>query len=578
MSDVAAIPLRRRPEVVRRSRGLHWMPALTLLVMLGPVAAGLAGTIAPAFGLMPGLGGTPSLAPFRELGAWPGFLPAIRLSVTTGLAATTLSLGIVVMIAACWQGTRTFRMIERLLSPLLSVPHAAAAFGLAFLITPSGWLARIASPWATGWDRPPDLLIVQDPAGFALIAGLVTKEVPFLMLMTIAALGQADAARSVTVARALGYGRSAGWLKAVLPRVYGQIRLPVYVVLAYSMTVVDTAVILGPNTPPTLSVQLVRWMADPDLALRLRAAAAALVQLGLVLAALALWRAGEAVVAALGRRWIMRGGRGRRDGLLRPVAASLGVMSGGAVLLGLAVLAIWSVAGLWSFPDAWPGTIGAQSWMRHGPGALSTALTTASIAAAATLVALFLTIGCLEAEHRYGLTLSRRALWLIYTPLLVPQVAFLPGLQLLMLGAGLESGTGPVIASHIVFVLPYVFLSLGGAFRSWDTRYGAAAAALGATPDGVLWRVRLPMLLQPVLTAAAVGFAVSVGQYLPTLLVGGGRVSTLTTEAVALASGGDRRAIAVYALAQTAAALLPFTLALALPRLLWADRRGLRHD
>jgi putative thiamine transport system permease protein len=70
-----------------------------------------------------------------------------------------------------------------------------------------------------------------------------------------------------------------------------------------------------------------------------------------------------------------------------------------------------------------------------------------------------------------------------------------------------------------------------------------------------------------VLTAFAVGFAVSVGQYLPTLLVGGGRMPTLTTEAVALASGGDRRAIGVWSLAQTAAALVPFALALTLPRL-----------
>jgi putative thiamine transport system permease protein len=84
------------------------------------------------------------------------------------------------------------------------------------------------------------------------------------------------------------------------------------------------------------------------------------------------------------------------------------------------------------------------------------------------------------------------------------------------------------------------------------------------------------MLLRPVLTAAAVGFAVSVGQYLPTLLVGAGRVQTVTTEAVALASGGDRRVIGVYALVQTAAALAPFLLALALPRLLWRNRRGMQ--
>ena len=70
------------------------------------------------------------------------------------------------------------------------------------------------------------------------------------------------------------------------------------------------------------------------------------------------------------------------------------------------------------------------------------------------------------------------------------------------------------------------------------------------------------MLLAPILTAAAVGFAVSVGQYLPTLLIGGGRVETLTTEAVALAAGGDRRLIGVYALMQTLAPFAGFALAL----------------
>jgi putative thiamine transport system permease protein len=74
-----------------------------------------------------------------------------------------------------------------------------------------------------------------------------------------------------------------------------------------------------------------------------------------------------------------------------------------------------------------------------------------------------------------------------------------------------------------------------------------------------------------------VGFAVSVGQYLPTLLVGGGRIQTLTTEALALSSGGDRRVIGIYALAQTAVAFAPFGLALLLPKVLWRDRRGMTH-
>ncbi|MEY1557216.1 ABC transporter permease [Yoonia sp. R2331] len=554
------------------------LPLVTLAVMLGPVLAGLWGTVLPAFGHFPAAGETgPSLAPFRALINWPGLPHAVTLSLLTGIGATVIALTIVALLTAGWSGTRSFRALERALSPLLSVPHAAAAFGLAFLIAPSGWVSRLLSPALTGWERPPDLLIVQDHWGLTMMAGLVVKEVPFLLLMTLSALGQTDAARAQAVSAALGYGRVTGWLKTVFPRVYTQIRLPVYVVLAYAMSVVDVAVILGPNTPPPLSVQIVKWMSDPVLALRLQAAAAALLQLGLVLGALAAWRLGETVVARLGRRWIAAGGRGRADRAVAGAALAVGTTSALAVLLGLAVLAVWSFAGFWGFPDALPDSATLKNWMRHGPSALGALADTALIALSVTFVALMLTIGCLEAEYRYNLRVTTRGMWLLYLPLLIPQTAFLPGLQTLLLSVGADVGIWPVLLAHLVFVLPYVFLSLADPFRAWDARTGTVAAALGGSPDRVLWRVRLPMLLRPVLTATAVGIAVSVGQYLPTLLIGGGRVSTLTTEAVALASGGDRRAIGFYGLLQTGAALLPFALALLVPALWWRNRRGLRH-
>ncbi|WP_245770724.1 ABC transporter permease [Roseovarius azorensis] len=546
--------------------------------MLGPVLAGLAGTLAPAFGVMPALGGTtPGLAPWQALFDWPGLPRAVALSLGVGFAATALSLALVILICAGWAGTRPFGVIERLLSPLLSVPHAAAAFGLAFLIAPSGWIARALSPWATGWDRPPDLLILQDPAGLSLIFGLVTKEVPFLLLMTLAALTQTRPGPSLRIAQALGYARVTGWLKTVFPPVYRQIRLPVYAVLAFSMSVVDVAIILGPNTPPTLAVQVVRWMNDPDLGLRFQAAAGAVLQLGLVLTGLALWRLMELAVARIGRAWIASGARGRASAehALRIAALILGATAALAVIAGLACQAIWSLAGLWQFPDLLPDGLTLRNWQRFGPRLSGPALETGTIAACSTCLALLLTLACLEAEHRHGLRPATRALWLLYIPLIVPQVAFLAGFQTFSISAGIDGGRVAVILAHLVFVLPYVFLALADPWRAWDRNQDTIARALGAGPDRVLWAVRLPMLLRPVLTAAAVGFAVSVGQYLPTLLVGAGRVPTLTTEAVALASGGDRRVIGVYALAQMAAAFAPFALAVLLPRLLWRNRKGL---
>ncbi|WP_238380979.1 ABC transporter permease [Alkalilacustris brevis] len=553
-------------------------PGVTVLLLAAPVLAGLAGVVLPAFGWQPVLGGRAlTLDPWRTLADWPGLPRAIWLSLSTGFAATAVSLAITLLLTAAWHGTRTFDALMRLLSPLLSVPHAAAAFGLAFLIAPSGWIARIISPWATGWERPPDLLLVNDPAGVALTLGLIAKEVPFLLLMTLAALAQIDSQRSLRVARSMGYGRVAGWAKTVLPAVYRQIRLPVYAVLAYSMSVVDMALILGPTRPPTLAVQVLEWITSPDLANRFNAAAGALLQALLVAGALVFWWLGERVAARLGRRWAEGGARHlRADTVLRPLALFAAGTTALAVLAGLAALALWSVAGLWQFPDPLPRNVNLRTWAGQVPALGRATGETLLIGLVTTLLAITLVIACLEADHRRG-RLRRGASWLlpmIYLPLLVPQIAFLPGLQTFALMAGMDSGRVVVIAAHLVFVLPYVFLSLSDPWRAWDRRHAVAAATLGARPSRVLWAVRLPMLLRAALVAAAVGFAVSVAQYLPTLVLGGGRIETLTTEAVALASGANRRVIGVFAVAQMLLPMLGFLLALGLPALVFRNRKG----
>ena len=550
-------------------------PLLTIALLTLPVGAGLAGVLAPALGWFPALGGTAlSLDPWRDLLAWPGLPGAVRLSLVTGLGATLLSLLITVLICAAWQGSRGFALIERALSPLLSVPHAAAAFGLAFLIAPSGWIARALSPWATGWERAPDILITQDPNGLALMAGLVIKEVPCLLLMVLAALGQVPAQRSTLTAQTMGYGRMAGWVLTVFPRIYPQIRLPVYAVLAYSCSVIDVALILGPTRPSTLSVQVLAWLSDPDLALRFRAAAGAVLQLALCLGLLLLWRIGERATARLGRACLTTGHRFARDGALRGLSMALALLCAAAVGLGIAGLAVWSVAGLWTFPEMLPDQFTLRNWTRQADGLSRVAVETLGIGLAATAISLALTLACLEAEHRHRHPLGGRALWLLYLPLLIPQATFLTGLQTLAIGAGLTGARAPVIAAHVVFVLPYVFLALSGPWRAWDSRHALIAATLGAGAGHILWHLRLPMLLRPVLVAAAVGFAVSVGQYLPTLLIGMGRTPTLTTEAVALSSGGDRRLIGVYALAQTVLPLIGFIAAIGLPAVLFRNRRG----
>lgn len=555
---------------------LRAVPALTLALFLGPIAAGLAGTIAPAFGWLPAIGGEAlSLEPWRALFAAPGFAASLGVTLASGLAATTLSLGTVVLFCAACHGTRPFRRAQSVVAPMLATPHAAVAIGFAFLAAPSGLAARLLSPWATGWSRPPDLATVNDPAGLALVAGLLLKEVPYLLLVTLAALNQVRGPALMRAARTLGYGPVAGWLKAVFPLLYPQIRLPVYAVLVFSLSVVDVAIVLGPGNPPTLAVLATRWFADRELSLWFPASAAALLLAAIAALAIALWHGAERLLARLGRRWIEAGGRGGEGGAARAVAALVLGLVVALSLASLAVLALWSFAGPWRFPDALPRALTLATWQAHA-GELAVPLrTTVTIGAVATLLALVLAILCLEAEQRFGLAPGARALWLLYAPLLLPQVAFLFGLQVLLVRAGLDGTLAAVVWSHLVFVLPYVFLSLADPWRAMDPRLAHHAAALGAGPWRVLVAVKLPVMLRPILVAGAIGFAVSAGQYLPTLFAGAGRIATLATEAVTLSGGADRRVVGAYALAQAFVPLLVHAAAVAAPAVVWRKRRGL---
>ncbi len=558
-----------------------WLVPLLLAL---PVGVGLIGVALPAFGYLPALGGeTFTLQPFGQLFAMPGLGASILLSLAGGLLTTAVSVLGVALFLAAFHGSAGERIARRALAPLLAVPHAAAAVGLAFLIAPAGLIFRLlAEP--LGLDRPPDLLIVGDPLGLAMMAGLVAKEMPFLLLVAFAALPQADPVRRMQLSASLGYGRMAAFLLTVWPGVYRQIRLPVLAVAAYASGVVDVALILGPSLPAPLAVRLVAWMNDPDLSMRFVASAGALLQLAVTACVLLVWLACERLAGVLRRGVTASGRRFAKDGAARVAAAIPVGLSGGAVVFGLSWLFLWSIAGFWAFPDILPPRLDASTWSRTLPNVAGPLATTFLVAILSASLALLLVVVMLEARRRQfhaaaagAVRLPRTVAGLIYLPLIVPQIAFLFGLQVTLLSLGLEPSVPLLVAAHLVFVAPYVALALADPWFAVDPRYERVAASLGHGALATLFRVRLPMLTHVVLTALAIGFATSVGQYLPTLLIGAGRLPTITTEAVALASGGNRRVIGAYALLQTLLPFLAFALSGSLPRLLSGGRLAMRR-
>ena len=551
-----------------RSLHIRWLAIAVMVVAASVLLSGLLGVVLPAFGIFPVLGRTePSLLFLKSALSVPGVWRAMLLSLGTGLLSTALAcVATLLLLAALTRHARFNRLLE-FAAPLLAVPHAAAAFGIAFVIAPSGWAVRLFANLA-GFDRPPDVVILNDPFGLSLVLGLAAKEIPFLLLMAVAALSQTRPAQSARIFSSLGYDHVTGWLKVIAPQVYHRIRLPIFAVLCFSVSVVDVALILGPSTPPTLSVLITRFMSAPDLSERLVGSALAVIQFGVLLIAFLAWLSLERLSSLFLKKWI---NSGRRHGAQRLVNAAVifvfGLMS--VLAVGIVSLVVWSFAGFWSFPDLWPDQLTAKNWTRFGPEALAVLGPTLAVATVSSAVSYGLALLLLNGAQKF--------LGFIYLALLLPQVVFLPGIANLMLTMDIGASFWAVVSVHILFVLPYMVLALYGPFNGIDPRYRSIALGLGVHPFRVFLTVTLPMLLGPSLAALAIGFAVSVAQYLPTLLIGAGRVVTITTEAVALASGGDRRVIGLYGLVQTLAAVLPFGVAIILPAVIWRNRKGMQN-
>jgi putative thiamine transport system permease protein len=570
---------------------LQFFPWLTASLFILPVLLGLLGTWLPAFGYLPSVGADSfSLQPWRDLLNYPGIGKALGISLLTSWGAMLLSLLIsCVLLAACWQ-SRVLRWLQRSLPLLLAVPHAAFAIGVVALLAPSGWLLRLLSPWATGLDAPPFFSLMNDPNGFGLLLVLTLKELPFVLFMSFIALGQLQVERTLYVCRSLGYADTSSWWRVLIPQLLPRLRLPLFAVLAYGLSVVDVALIAGPNTPPAFAVMIDRMFNHPDIVTRLTGSAAATFLLLLTVGSLSLWFFAERLYL----RWISagacKGHRGLRDGRLASVLRVSTAPEAAGQLIAVTMLMItvaafvllvlWSVSFRWSFPDALPQSYSLQFWQRGWQQLRLPIWYTMSTGIASAVIGLLLVVACLEHEvthrRRDARDTSMRLFWLIYIPLITPQIAFLFGVQTVLLQLNAWGNWWSLVWIHLVFVIPYLFLSLSGPYRNFDDRYLQQAANLCGSEWRALWRVKWPMLLRPLLAVTALGFAVSVSQYLATLYIGAGRLPSVTTETVAIATGGDRRLVAVLALFQWLLPLIMYSLALLIPWYVFRHRKAMQ--
>ncbi len=209
-------------------------------------------------------------------------------------------------------------------------------------------------------------------------------------------------------------------------------------------------------------------------------------------------------------------------------------------LLPLALLVVVSMSGGWRFPSLLGASPGVASWASLPLGRLAqAALTSLTLAMATGGVAAGIGLPLGRALAR--LTGWRRALGAAcaFLPVATPPLLVGIGLQYSLLRIGVSGSWTGVLLAHLVPAAGYTALFFLAVFTSWNFEIEGAARQLGATPLQTLRRVTLPLLRRPLVEAFLLGFLVSWAQVPLTLLIGQGRVRSLTVEVLSLISAGQ---------------------------------------
>ncbi len=251
------------------------------------------------------------------------------------------------------------------------------------------------------------------------------------------------------------------------------------------------------------------------------------------------------------------GARGRGRGprwVVLAVTAMLAVL-----LLPFVPLVLASFAEAYFYPQVLPDDWSTRAWrvVLDPDGATWAALRdTVLIAGSVALISLLVALpaGRVLGTRRFR---GKRIVELtLLTPVLVPAIAVAIGLHVALLRLGLAGGMPGVILVHLVPATPYVVLLTAGVFANAELELEQQARSLGASwwqaQRHVTWRLLAPGLA----VAGLFGFLVSWGQYVLTLVVGGGRVVTLPILLFATASGGDTAITAATALFHALPALV----------------------
>jgi putative spermidine/putrescine transport system permease protein len=235
-----------------------------------------------------------------------------------------------------------------------------------------------------------------------------------------------------------------------------------------------------------------------------------------------------------------------------------------AIGLPFCQLLIWSFSDRWFYPGLLPQAWGLRAWQyifgTAGDQIINAVFQSIAVGAATAVIALAIGFPAGRALGLYTFRGKDFISVLLTLPVIVPPLCVAMGLHLWFIRLGLTETFIGVVLVHLTFCLPYAVFVMWGVFSNYNPDFEDQARSLGATSTSVVLRVILPMTLPGIVVASLFSFLLSWSQYLATLIIGGGKITTLPVILFALMASGDRPVAAAVSIVFVVPAFLALLL------------------
>ncbi len=480
----------------------------------------------------------------------PGLWRSVWLSGFTGLLSTVLA----ALLAVYWVE------VGQRFAWLVGVPHLALAVGLAQIWSPSGlWGHWSVASGLLG--QVPQFPNLRDDNGLFMVFALMLKEAAFLAIV-FGSQSTAEDGQRVTLARSLGCSRAQAYWRVHVPMILARGRYAIWLALTYAVTQVEVASVLSPQRPPTLALMIIERLNDARPEAWTQAIWLVLALVVLVVLTIVTF---ELLFKPLLAHRVLG------DTLAQRCLTGFSRLAALHIVLSMVILVILAVTKRWPRGQWIPSGWHVDTLLRVLSGDVF--FNTLVLGLTASLLGLLIALMLLHFGWRFA---GASRIWVV-AALGLPSLLTVLGLYWLSVQTQLPSILA-LLWGHGFVVLAYQLLLLAPAWQKLPKPLCDQAASLGMRPWQVTWRVRLPLMSRVIATALAIGFSVSVAQYVSTLVLTGGRVQTLGIEVVIAAGSGQRNYLAASALMLASLPALVFWMSHVAPNWLWRTRKGMQID